>query len=113
MLLAPGELHELQRLAGAGIALGLADAALLEPVGDVVQHAHVREQRVALEHGVDVAPVRRDADGVDAADEDLALVRLLEAGHEPQRRRLAAAGRPEQREELALADLRGPHRRPP
>ena len=65
----------------------------------------MREERVALEHGVDVAPVRRDADGVDAADEDLALVRLLEAGHEPKRSGLAATGRPEQGEELALADL--------
>jgi hypothetical protein len=49
---------------------------------------------VVLEDGVDVAPVRRRADRVLAADQDLALVRLLEAGDQPQRRGLAAARRP-------------------
>ena len=87
----PGQLHQLERLARPRVALGLADAALLQPVGDVVQHRHVREQRVLLEDGVDVALVRRGADRVDAADQDLALVGLLEAGDHPQRRGLAAA----------------------
>jgi hypothetical protein len=45
--------------------------------------------------------VRRDADRGAPADLDLALGRLVEAGDHPQRRRLAAAGRAEQREELA------------
>ena len=46
-------------------------------------------------------------DGVHAADQDLALVGLLEAGDHPQRRGLAAPGGPEQGEELALAHLEG------
>ena len=46
-----------------------------------------------------------DADRVDATDQDLALVGLLEAGDHAQRGGLAAAGRTEQREELALAHL--------
>ena len=37
----------------------------------------------------------------------------VEAGDEAQRRRLAAAGRAEQREELALAELRSRSRRAP
>ena len=86
-----------------GVALGLADLALLEPVGDVVQHGHVREQGVLLEDGVDLALVGRHPDRVPAADEDLALVWLLEAGDHPQRRGLAAPGRPQERQELALA----------
>ena len=45
-----------------------------------------------------------DPDDVLAVEQDLALGRLLEAADHPQRRRLAAAGRAEQREELALAD---------
>ena len=42
-------------------------------------------------------------DRVDAADQDRSLGRLLEAGEQPQRRRLAAPRRAEQREELAPA----------
>ena len=45
------------------------------------------------------------AGDVVAVDQDLARGRLLEAGDHPQRRRLAAAGRAEQGEELALRDL--------
>jgi len=41
----------------------------------------VREQRVVLEDGVDIA---LDADCVRAADQDLALIRLLEARDQPQ-----------------------------
>ena len=48
--------------------------------------------------------VGRQPGDVGAVDQDLALGRLLEAGDHPQRRRLAAAARAEQREELALAD---------
>ena len=80
-----------------------ATLALLEAVGHVLEHRHVREQRVVLEDGVDAAPVGRDADRVDAADQDRALGRLLEAGEQAQRGRLAAARRAEQREELAAA----------
>ena len=38
-LLAPGQAHELERLVGLLVALLLADLALLEAVGDVVEHA--------------------------------------------------------------------------
>ena len=81
------------------------DLAPLQPEGHVVLHVEVLEQRVALEDRVDVAPVGRH--GLDrlALEEDLALARLLEAGDHPQRRRLPAARRAEQREELALLDL--------
>ena len=65
----------------------------------------MREERVALEDGVDVALVGRQADDVAVAEEDAALGRLLEAADHAQRRRLAAAGRPEQREERAARDL--------
>ena len=54
---------------------------------------------------MDVAAVGRDAREVDAVEQDLAGARRLEAGDHPQRRRLAAAGGPEQREELARGDL--------
>ena len=88
--------HEFECLTGLGVPLRLADLALFEPVRHVVQHGHVREQRVVLEHGVHVARVGRGVDRVHAADQDLALVRLLEAGDQPQRGGLAAAGGPQQ-----------------
>ena len=40
-----------------------------------------------------------------AVEQDAALVRRLEAGEQAQQRGLAAAGRAEQREELALEDV--------
>jgi hypothetical protein len=86
------------------VALRRAHAAVSQPVRDVVEHRQVREQRVRLEDRVDVALVRRQGAHVAAADEDRAVVGLLEAGDQPQRRRLAAARRPEQRQELAVAN---------
>ena len=40
-----------------------------------------------------------------AVEQHAARVRRLEAGQQPQQRGLAAAGRPEQREEFALLDI--------
>ena len=105
--LAVGEaahLHQVERLRHALADLGLGRAALLQAVGDVLGDAHVREERVRLEHGVDVAAVRRCAEHDLSRDADVAGVRLLEAGDHAQGRRLAAAGRPEQRDELARLD---------
>jgi hypothetical protein len=84
VLLPAGHLHQLERFPRLGLALRLADLALLEPIGHVVQHGHMREQRVLLKDGVDLALVGRRADRVGATDQDLALVRLLEAGNQPQ-----------------------------
>ena len=47
----------------------------------------------------------RDAGDVPAVDQHLAGVGELEPGDDPQRGRLAAAGRAEQRDELARRDL--------
>jgi hypothetical protein len=65
----------------------------------------VREERVVLEDGVHVASVRRQTRDVAAAELDSPIVRPLEAGDQPERRRLAGARRTEEREELAGADL--------
>jgi hypothetical protein len=73
-------------------------------VADVVQHRHVREQRVGLEHHRHVALVGGAQRDVGAADQHAALRHGLEPGDHPQRRRLAAARGPEQRDQLALRD---------
>ena len=65
----------------------------------------MREERVRLEDGVDVALVRRPAGDGLGAEVDRALGRLLEAADHSQRRRLAATGGPEHREEAAAVDL--------
>ena len=58
-----------------------------------------------LEDHVDVAMVRRHRSDVHAAEKDPPLVGLLEAADHAKARRLPAAARPEQGEELALPDL--------
>ena len=67
----------------------------------------MREQRVVLEDRVDVARVGRAGGDVGAGELDAARVGQLEAGDQPQRRRLARARRPEQREELSAGDVEG------
>ena len=65
----------------------------------------MREQRVVLEDGVDVAPIGRDAVGALAENLDVAGGRLLEAGDQAKAGRLARAGRAEHGEELARPDV--------
>src|SRR5439155_7306036 len=64
-----------------------------------------REERVRLEHRVDVPLVRREPVDALALDEDRAQRRRDEAADEAQGRSLPAARRTEQAEELAVADL--------
>jgi hypothetical protein len=74
---------------------------------DVVAHVQVRVQREQLEDEGDVA-VRRALEGdVFVAEKDLAAGGQLEPGDHAQRGRLAAARRPEQAEELAVAHGEG------
>ena len=91
------QLDQPQRL--VSLAHRVADPAPAQPERHVLEHGHVREQRVALEDRVDRPLVRLEVRHILAADEDAALGGLLEPGDQPQRRRLAAAGGAEQREE--------------
>ena len=65
----------------------------------------MRKQRVALEHHVDGALMRRDLRDILAVEQNAAGVGRLEAGQHSQQRGLAAAARTEQREELAGVDV--------
>ena len=71
----------------------------------VLLRGHVREQAVGLEDHAHVALVGRLAEHVLTVHEHLARVGPLEAGDDPQRRRLAAAARSEQGDELAGVNL--------
>ena len=72
------------------------------PKADVLEHRHVAEQRVVLEHEADLAVAHVDVGGVLAA-EHLAG-RPIPAGDDAQQRGLAAARRPEKRDQLAESD---------
>jgi hypothetical protein len=98
------EAHHGQRLAGARAALGPVDPADPQPVLDVLAHAHVREERVVLEHRVDIAGMGWPAGDVRAGQLEAAGVGKLEAGDQAQRGRLPRPRWPEQREELPAGD---------
>ena len=98
-------LHHIERLTHAARPLLPADPVLAQAVGDILRHRHVGEERVVLEHGVDVAPVGRQVGHVFAADADGAGIRQLEAADHPQHGRLSGARGAQQRDETARLDL--------
>ena len=80
-------------------ALAVRDAAHPGAVGDVVAHGHPGEDRLLLEHHRGERAARVGVDHLQPA------VRVLfEAGQDPEQRRLAAAGRPDDAAELAVRD---------
>src|SRR5262249_24294333 len=88
-------LDQLGRLLYPAAGLVLRDLVAAKTERDVVVDVEVGEQRVVLEHRVDVSLVWRHRGDVLAVEQDLAGGRALEAGDHPQRRRLAAARRTE------------------
>src|SRR5688572_9134697 len=88
----------------AGSRLALPHLPHLEPVPEVLADRHVGVQRVVLEDHCDVALARREVGYVGAADPDLPGRYLFEPCDHPQERRLAAARRPDENDELAVAD---------
>ncbi|MOA07159.1 hypothetical protein D3C78_1268420 [compost metagenome] len=105
----PVQLHHVQQLVdllgdlllGRALALGLHAQA----EGNVVEHGHVAEQGVVLEHEADVAVAHVVLGDVLAVEHDAAHVRGFQAGDDPQQGGLAAAGRAEQRHQLAAVDI--------
>ncbi|MCY1537219.1 hypothetical protein D9M68_727070 [compost metagenome] len=85
--------------------VGLAQAAHREREGQVLGHRHVREQCVVLEHHADVTLVRGHVVDRATAQQDLAIGGGFEPGEHHQAGGLAGAGRPEQGEELAFANV--------
>ncbi len=98
-----GEAHDLQHRAHTVLDLGARQALRARTERNVVEHGQMREQRVVLKDRVDVAPVGRHAGHIDAVQPDVAATRLVEPADEPQQRRLAAARRAENREELTAS----------
>src|ERR1700677_4325692 len=91
---------------------GLPEQALahaqVSPRHDVVERRHALEQRDVLErarYAVACRFVRAHARARLAAKQDLALLRLVEAVDDVEHRRLAGAVRPDDRANLAFADV--------
>ena len=115
LLLAPTELTGIAALESAqgDQRQGLPHARLgLPPVhpshaeaeADILADGHVGEQGVVLEHHTGVAPVRGRRGDVDPLDAHPARVGPLEAGDDPEGRRLAAPAGPQQRDQLTGRD---------
>ncbi len=99
------ELDEAQQLVDALGDLRLRPASDLEAERDVLAHGHVLERGVVLEDEADAAILGLALRHVLALEAHRSGVRLLESGHDPQQRRLAAAGRAEERRQRAGLDL--------
>ena len=82
--------------------LGLRSVLYPEAECDVLAHAHMREERVVLEHGIDRSLIGRHVRDVFAFEVYSALIRLFEACYDAQGRRFAAARRSQQRDEFIL-----------
>src|SRR3954471_14555827 len=101
-ILVSDELHLCQcigYLAGNGGALHAAHA---QAEGNIFTDRAMRKQRIVLEYHSHVTLVRRHMRDIDATDLDDTFGRRIEAGDHAQRRRLAAAGGPQQREEFSF-----------
>src|SRR5215212_96254 len=98
-------LHEGERLSDP--ATGFLPRRLREaqPEGDVLGNRQVGEEGVALEHGVNVTPVRWGVRYVLAVQQDPSPAGTLEAGDQAQRSSLATPARAKQREELPRRDV--------
>ena len=99
------ELHQRQQLVDARANLVFSGPRLPRPhphaERDVLEDGHVAEERVVLEHEADVPATGARGRGVLAVDEHRALVGPIEAGDDPQQRRLARSRWTEERKELA------------
>ena len=87
------------------VASALPAPGAAERERDVSPHGHVRVERVVLEDHRDVALRRVHVVDHPVADQQPTVGDLLQAGRHAQRSRLAAAGRADEDEELAVADV--------
>ena len=95
-----GQTDHIQRLAHPLAPLRLGHVPDPQAVFDVLRDRHVREERIVLEHRVDVPGVWGDPCHVAAAELDPPAVRAFEPRDQSQQSGLPRPGRAEQREEF-------------
>ncbi|CAM2138117.1 hypothetical protein PT2222_100127 [Paraburkholderia tropica] len=98
-------LHEIERVGHAFPDFVLRHPFLLEAERNIRFHAHMRKERIRLEHHVDRTAIGRQRREVLAIDEDLARGGRFQPGEHAQQRGLAAARTAEQREQFILRDV--------
>src|SRR4029450_10936256 len=97
--------EDVGRVAHALLNLGPFEFAHLQAECHVVVYAHMRVERVVLEHHGDVAVHRRQFIDHVAVDGNVAGTDRFKPGDHPERRRLATAGGSYEHHELLVADL--------
>ena len=100
-----GQVHELEQLLAAPAALVLAEPTDLEGEFDVLGDGHVAEQGVVLKDDAHTALLRRKRGDVTAMEDHAAVIARREPRDHPEDRALAAAARPQEDEQLPIADL--------
>jgi hypothetical protein len=99
------ELNHAQHALDPVTDVALVHAAHGQREREVLGHRHVREQGVVLEHHADVALVRRHVVDGTPGQQDFARGRRFKTGEHHQAGGLAGAGRSEQGEEFAFANV--------
>ncbi len=99
------QFHEIEQFRHPVADFGAGQVVALQAIGDVLLHAHMREQRIGLEHHIDGAVVGRNVRHVLAVDFNGARGRAFETRQHAQQGRFARARSAEQAEELALVDV--------
>jgi hypothetical protein len=98
------QMHVGKRLPDPRLHRGRILARHFERKGNVLRHAHVRKQRVALEHCMQRPLFGWRVGNVAAVEEDATRIRQFEARDHPEQRSFAAARGAEQGDELARLD---------
>jgi hypothetical protein len=99
-----GQLHEAHRLLDTRRDVGRGHAAHAQAEADVLHDAHVRKERVVLEHHAKAASLGRQRVDPLVVEADRSAGERQQARDAIERGRLAAAGRTEQCDELATTD---------
>ena len=101
-----GDAEDLRRFLDLLVDLRFGNLAQLKSERHVLIHGHVRIERVVLEDHRDVAIFRGDVVDESIADVELTLGDLFQTGDHAQSGRLAAAGGPDEYDELFVRDLK-------
>ena len=103
-VLHPVHANDFQNFAHTALRFGFRHPPPRQSVSDIFRNVHMREQGVVLKHKPGVPLMRFQPQNRLASDTDVARRRHDETGDRAQRRRLAAAGRPQQRQAFAILD---------
>src|SRR6476659_8276303 len=103
------ELHQLEQLiyprANRGLGRTQTARARTQSERNILEHRHVTEKRVVLEHETDIALADTARQRVLAVEMDLALIGPVQSGDDTQQRGLARSGWNERRDQLARVNV--------